>query len=333
MKFGVSLVPHDLTETAASARLAEELGFDYVGIPDSQSLWKELYLSLGVVAGATSKVGIGPTVTNALTRHPAVAASAIATLNEMSGGRAYFGIGSGDSAILNLGLRPARLKELQEYIEAIRTILSGESCDYKGRFIHVQWSENPVPIIMSAEGPKTLNLAGRIADAVIVHSGLSKDVLADTIARIREGECAAGRPEGTAKVWAFAKCNVADRREDAIDEIKMALAASGHHAFRFTLEGKNVPDELQESVMTLQGEYVPAQHEQLGETRNAVLSDELGLTEFLADRFAVVGTPEECLEKVRSIQDTGVDNLLILAISSDSDNIIRRFGEEVIAKL
>ena len=71
----------------------------------------------------------------------------------------------------------------------------------------------------------------------------------------------------------------------------------------------------------------------MGETRNAVLSDELGLTEFLADRFAVVGTPEECLEKVRSIQDTGVDNLLILAISSDSDNIIRRFGEEVIAKL
>ena len=251
----------------------------------------------------------------------------------MSGGRAYFGIGSGDSAILNLGLRPARLKELQEYIGAIRTILSGEPCDYKGRSIHVQWSENPVPIIMSAEGPKTLNLAGRIADAVIVHSGLSKDVLADTIARIREGEYAAGRPEGTAKVWAFAKCNVADRREDAIDEIKMALAASGHHAFRFTLEGKNVPDELQESVMTLQGEYVPAQHEQLGETRNAVLSDELGLTEFLADRFAVVGTPEECLEKVRSIQDTGVDNLLILAISSDSDNIIRRFGEEVIAKL
>ena len=333
MKFGVSLVPHDLRETAASAKLAEDLGFDYVGIPDSQSLWKELYLSLGVVAGATSTVGIGPTVTNALTRHPAVAASAIATLNEMSGGRAYFGIGSGDSAILNLGLRPARLKELQEYIEAIRTILSGEPCDYKGRSIHVQWSEHPVPIIMSAEGPKTLNLAGRIADAVIVHSGLSKDVLADTIARIREGECAAGRPEGTAKVWAFAKCNVADRREDAIDEIKMALAASGHHAFRFTLEGKNVPDELQESVMALQGEYVPAQHEQLGETRNAVLSDELGLTEFLADRFAVVGTSEECLEKVRSIQDTGVDNLLILAISSDSDNIIRRFGEEVIAKL
>jgi len=186
MKFGVSLVPHDLKETAASARLAEDLGFDYIGIPDSQSLWRELYLSLSVVAGATSKVGIGPTVTNALTRHPAVAASAIATLNEMSGGRAYFGIGSGDSAILNLGLRPARLKEMQEYIEAMRAILSGQSYEYKGREIHVQWSENPVPIIMSAEGPKTLALAGGIADAVIVHSGLNKEVLVDQLPKLEK---------------------------------------------------------------------------------------------------------------------------------------------------
>ena len=333
MKFGVGLVPHDLVETAASAELAESQGFEYVGIPDSQSLWRELYLSLSVVANATSRVRIGPTVTNALTRHPAVAASAIATLNEISGGRAFLGIGSGDSAILNLGLRPAKMADMREYILALRAILSGQSYDYKGRSIHVQWSENPVPIVMSAEGPKTLVMAGGIADAVIVHSGLTKDVLADTVAKIREGEKISGRPEGSAEVWAFAKCNISDKREDAIDEIKMALVASGHHAFRFTLEGKNVPEELEEAVMALQGEYVPAEHEQLGETRNAALSDELGLTDFLADRFAVVGTPDECLKKARIIQDAGVDNLLILAISSDSDNIIRRFGQEVIARL
>ena len=333
MKFGDGIVPHNLDETAASAKLAEDQGFDYIGIPDSQSLWRELYLSLSVVANATSKVRIGPTVTNALTRHPAVTASAIATLNEISSGRAFLGIGSGDSAILNLGLRPARMADMREYIQAVRTILLGQPYDYKGRPIHVQWSENPVPIVMSAEGPQTLVMAGEIADAVIVHSGLTKDVLADTVARIREGEESGGRPEGSAEIWAFAKCNISDNHEDAIDEIKMALAASGHHAFRFTLEGKNVPEELEEAVMALQGEYVPSEHEQLGETRNAALSDELGLTDFLADRFAVAGTPAECLEKARVIQDAGVDNLIILAISSDSDNIIRRFGQEVIARL
>ena len=64
----------------------------------------------------------------------------------------------------------------------MRAILSGQSYEYKGREIHVKWSENPVPIIMSAEGPKTLAMAGGIADAVIVHSGLSKEVLVETIA-------------------------------------------------------------------------------------------------------------------------------------------------------
>ena len=333
MKFGVGIVPHDLNETAVSARLAEDHGFDSIGIPDSQSLWRELYLSLSVVANATSKVRIGPMVTNAITRHPAVAASAIATLNEISSGRAFFGIGSGDSAILNLGLRPAKMSAIREYIDAVRVILSGQTCNYKGRSIHVQWSEKPIPIVMSAEGPKTLHMAGGIADAVIVHSGLTKDVLADTVTRIREGERDAGRPEGSAEVWAFAKCNISDKREDAVDEIKMALAASGHHAFRFTLDGKNVPEEFVEAVMALQGKYVAKEHEQLGETRNSALSDELGLTDFLADRFAVVCTPDECLEKVRMIQEAGVDSLLILAISSDSDNIIRRFGQEVIARL
>ena len=83
--------------------------------------------------------------------------------------------------------------------------------------------------------------------------------------------------------------------------------------------------------MVLQGAYVPAEHEAVGETRNAALSDELGLTDFLADRFAVVGTPGECLAKARTIADAGVDALLITAIGPKPDVIIRRFGEEVIA--
>ena len=113
--------------------------------------------------------------------------------------------------------------------------------------------------------------------------------------------------------------------------IKMALAASGHHAFRFTLDGKQVPKGLRESIAVLQREYVPAQHEELGPTRNAALTDELGLTDYLADRFAVVGTPDECREKVRSIEATGIDALLITAIGPRPGEIIRRFGEEVIA--
>ncbi len=333
MKFGVTMFPNNLEDVARGARLAEEMGFDHVGIADSQSLARELYVTLSVVAASTERVMLGPTVSNPLTRHPAVVASAVASLNELSKGRAFLGIGTGDSAVLNLGLRPARLAELHHYIQSVREMLAGDSAEYRGDRAHVRWSDTAVPIAMSAEGPRTLAMAGSIADAAIIHTGLTTDVLRDTVARIRDGERAAGREPGSAGVWAFAKCNIADNRDEAVDEIKMALAASGHHAFRFTLEGKSVPEEYREAVSVLHREYEAAEHEQVGQTRNATLTDELGLTEYFAERFAVVGTPEECRAKVRAIFESGVDVLLITAIGPSPQTIVRRFGEEVIAPL
>ena len=333
MKFGVTMFPNNLDDVARGARLAEEMGYDYVGIADSQSLARELYVTLGVVAASTERVMLGPTVSNPLTRHPAVAASAIASINELSRGRAFLGLGSGDSAVLNLGLRPARLAELGHYIQSVRDMLAGETAEFRGDRAHVRWSNTAIPIAMSAEGPRTLAMAGSVADAAIIHTGLTTDVLQDTVTRIREGERSAGREDGSTAVWAFAKCNIADDRDEAVDEIKMALAASGHHAFRFTLEGKNVPEQYREAVSILHHQYEAAEHEQVGRTRNATLTDELGLTDYFADRFAIVGTPEECRVKTRAIFDAGVDVLLITAIGPSPETIIRRYGEEVIAPL
>lgn len=332
MKYGVTLLPNSYDSFRRHVRLAESVGFDYIGVADSQSLFRELFVSLTVAAMETTRVHLGPSVTNPLTRHPAVMASAIASLQEISEGRAFLGIGTGDSAILNLGMRPARLQALREYINAVRTFLAGDSCEYLGREGHVRWSRTPAPIMMSAEGPRTLRTAGEIADQVMVHTGLTPEIMADTVAHVRAGEWNAGKSSGSTAVWAFAKCNIDDDRNAAIDEIKMALAASAHHAFRFTLEGKQVPPELHEAMLTIQGEYVPAEHEQIGDTRNAAISDALGVTDYLAERFAVVGTPAECREKVRQIGASGADVLQITAISHDPADIIRRFGEEVIAK-
>ena len=333
MKYGVTLLPTSYDAFRRHIRLAEAVGFDYIGVADSQSLFRELFVSLTVAALETERVQLGPSVTNPLTRHPAVLASAIASLQELSGGRAFLGIGTGDSAILNLGLRPARLRALRDYVAAVRTMLAGDTADYQGREVYVRWSRAPVPMMLSAEGPRTLRMAGAIADRVMVHTGLTPEILADTIAHIRAGEADAGKSAGGAEVWAFAKCNIASDRAAAIDEIRMALAASAHHAFRFTLEGKHIPAELREAMLAIQGEYVPAEHEQVGDTRNAAISDELGVTDYLADRFAVAGTPDECRAKVRQIADSGVDVLQITAISHEPADIIRRFGEEVIAKV
>ena len=333
MKFGVTLLPTSYESFRQHVRLAESVGFDHIGVADSQSLFRELIVSLTVAAMDTERVHLGPSVTNPLTRHPAVLASAIASLNELSGGRAFLGIGTGDSAILNLGLRPARLATLREYIAALRSFMAGEPGEYRGREGHVSWIREPAPIMMSAEGPRTLRIAGEIADRVMIHTGLTPEILEDTVAHVRAGEWHVGKPLGATQVWAFAKCNIANDHDAAIDEIKMALAASAHHAFRFTLEGKHIPEELHEAMMAIQGEYVPAEHEQVGDTRNSAITDEFGVTDYLADRFAVVGTPEECRAKVSQIASSGVDVLQITAISHEPADIIRRFGEEVIAKI
>lgn len=334
MQFGVTLFPGGSpAQMREWAHLAEDGGFDYIGVADTQSLGREVYVILTQLALETKKAALGPTVSNPITRHPAVTASAIASVNEVAEGRAFLGVGTGDSAILNLGLRPVKLAGMREFLTTMRALFSGETYSYQGSRIHTRWINSSVPLVLSAEGPKTLQLAGELADAALVHTGLTPQVLQDTVAQIRAGEKQAGRPPGTVKVWAFAKCNVADSREEAVGEIKMALAASAHHSFRFTLEGKHLSPELREPVTKLMQEYVPAQHEQVGKTRNAALSDELGLTDYLAERFAVVGTPQECRQQVEAIAAQGVDVLFLTAIGPRPDEILRRISQEVIAPL
>ena len=106
MKHGIAMLPPAPDTYAHWCRLSEEAGFDVIWVPDSQSLYRELYVSCAICAANTTRTLLGPNVTNPLTRHPATAASAIATVDEFSGGRALFGIATGDSAVLNLGSAP-----------------------------------------------------------------------------------------------------------------------------------------------------------------------------------------------------------------------------------
>jgi hypothetical protein len=123
VKFGVLIMPESVAGAAELARLAEDSGFDRVRLGDSQSVYRELYVCLGLAAAATSRVRIGPGVTNPITRHPVVTASAIASVDELSHGRAFLGIGAGDSAVYNLGMKGASVATLADAVTAIRELL------------------------------------------------------------------------------------------------------------------------------------------------------------------------------------------------------------------
>ena len=328
VRFGIVLLPESLDGFGALCREAETAGFDWLGVADSQSVFRELYVALTVAALHTERVRIGPLVTNPLTRHLVVTASAIASVDEVSGGRVALGLGSGDSAIYTIGAPPATLAGLEESIVTLRRLTSGETIARAGRTWRVHRATRRVPIYLAAEGPRSLELAGRVADGVIVGLGLTPEVIRLSLAAIERGARAAGRALEDLDVWWFAKTSLADRRDDAIEPIKMALAASANHAFRFTLDGKGVPVDLHAKIRALQREY-DAHHHEIPGARNASLPDRFGLTEFLVDRFAIAGAPGDCVAQIRRAMDAGARQFLITGFVPDPRAFVRRWRRDV----
>jgi len=333
-RLGLLCLPRSVAAAVADARLAEDVGFSLVGVADSQSVFREMYVTMALCAQATRRVRIGPSVTNPITRHPAVAASGIATLDEIAPGRAFFGLGSGDSAILNLAERPSTLSDLRAYVEAVRALHTRGETTWRGRLARLTWAKRAIPIYLSAEGPRTLELAGEIADGVIVNVGLEPALVKDAVARVHAGARRAGRDPASVDLWTMVRANVTDDVAAGVDEIRMELASNAHHVFRFTLEGKQVPPALADAILKVQKGYQPAAHEALGASPNAALLDgEPALRAYLAQRFAAVGPASVVADKLRAVVDAGISGLLVTGFVHERQALIRALGERVLSRL
>ena len=139
-EFGTVFITNNARTLGERVRRAEAAGFSWNGIGDTQSLFREMYVCLTVAALNTEKARIGPMVTNPVTRHPGVTASAMATLDELTGGRTFLGLGTRDTALVNLGQRPATVARLRRYITAVKGLLAGEEVEWDGGMAHTRWS-------------------------------------------------------------------------------------------------------------------------------------------------------------------------------------------------
>ena len=323
LRFGVNYLPGPAAETLRWAQAAEEAGFDVVGIADSQSVYRDVYMCLALCAAGTRRVRLGPRVINPLTRHPAVAAGAAATLAEMAPGRTLLGIGTGDSAVLNLGLTPSSRARLRAYVATVRELLETGRSAWEGRPVRMTWGGGGrVPVYLAASGPRMLRLAGEIADGVIINTGLTPDIVRDSIARVRAGAEAAGRRLEDVDLWWLPVANVRGDRAAAIDEVAMTLASAGSHLSRFTTEGKHVPDELHDAVVALGERYRPEEHSK-PDSSNRGLIRELGLLDYLADRFAVAGTVDECAAKIEAAAAAGARQFWMSIHFDDKERFLR----------
>ena len=160
----------------------DRLGYDALWLTDSSLHSRNCWAYLTLAARASARLALGTAVTNPVTRHPGVTAAAAATIAEISGGRFTLGIGAGDRPLLAVGHKPARLSDLEASISAVRALWAGSHVtmsaggfafdDAHYRFAPV---EPGIPVWVSATGPKTLELAGRVADGVILLAGLHPD--------------------------------------------------------------------------------------------------------------------------------------------------------------
>lgn len=188
---------------AADVRRAERLGWDAALQPDSQLRRRDTYVLLAAAAGATERITLGPLLANPVNRHPTVTASSIATIDELAPGRVLLGWGVGDTAVRLAGLRPARVAELEAGTRLMRALLAGESVEVgaarPARLPH----HRPVPVWIAAGGPKTLRMAGGVADGVFIRVGTHPANIATAVSAIRAGAAEAGRDPAAVKLGAI----------------------------------------------------------------------------------------------------------------------------------
>jgi alkanesulfonate monooxygenase SsuD/methylene tetrahydromethanopterin reductase-like flavin-dependent oxidoreductase (luciferase family) len=179
LKISLGIYPNETpADIIASAELADRMGFSTFWVLDSHLLFHEVYTLLGALAVSTTSIRLGTAVTNPLTRHPTVTAAAFSTLAELSGGRASLGISVGDSALKSMNLAPATMSVLADTVALCRTLLAGDPASFaEGKTAQLRHVGPGVPIYVAATGPKMLQLAGRIADGVILMNGIAPELI------------------------------------------------------------------------------------------------------------------------------------------------------------
>ena len=146
VRLGISAGLPDLRDSVRWARGAETLGFDLIGYGDSPCLLPELHVALGAIASVTERAVVCSTVTNPVTRHPSVSASAFGAAQQLAQGRIRYCVGTGDSATQLVGEAPASLSELEAHARAFRALTSGDDAHWHGRSFRLEWPVPPVPL-------------------------------------------------------------------------------------------------------------------------------------------------------------------------------------------
>ncbi|MGH3005869.1 MAG: LLM class flavin-dependent oxidoreductase [Gaiellaceae bacterium] len=292
------------------AELAEEAGLGGIWVGDSPVLWRELHVLLGAAAERTTRVRLGPAVTNPISRHIAVTASALMTLQELSEGRAALGLGLGASAVRTVGARPARLAELERAVGGLRAFWAGGEGG-----LGYGAGQPPIPVHVGASGPRMLELSGRIGHGCLAVVGLHPRQLEAARARI-----AAGEPAEGFELTFWVPFAVADDGAEAREDVKSYVARSLRHP----LPAELTPVE-QKAAEQVRASYAYGEHLAHGAAHARAVPDEI------VEDWAVAGTPEKCREQLERLDLRPGERLGLVPMGRDPKPAqVRRLLAEVL---
>ena len=343
--FGISLSPgtpllqeKDTRGFIDLAKMADDYGAEAVGTHDTAFIGGDAYVRATLLALGSSRARVGLRPTNPITREPQVMASFLASIDSLTGGRAFMDMASGDSAVLNIGYDVATRARIEDYVTCVRSLLATGEATYQGRPQRVRWASTVtrrrIPISICAEGPRMLHLGGRIGDGVVAGTGLLPEVIKDTVARIHAGAREAGRNPADVDVWFTTRTSLHEDRDLAIQNVKASVSSILNHSMRFGLDGKHVPDALRAKIQEYVDGYELYDHV-LQEGRNPKRMEQLGLTSYALERFALAGNASDWITRIEQIAEAGARKLWVSLRAADLDtqrHYMRVLGEQIMAR-
>jgi len=334
LRTGVLMLPsRPVGEMAALAARAEALGYDDVWLADER-FFREVYSSLVAFAGRTSRIRLGPCVTDPYSRHPALTAMAIATLDEIAGGRAVLGIGAGVSGLAELGIDSSRsATAIREAIGLIRRLLAGETVTLKGEQVNFNDgrldftpSRADIAIYVASQRAAGCRVAGRLADGAIMQGALAEPLVRFLRETVRAAAREAGRDPARVELVARLNACIHDDRAAARDVMRptivRSLAAQRRDFFTFVTAGLRVPDRLAEKLRGL------AYTHDLAPLR-AIAPD---IPDEFVDACTLTGPPAVVAADVVRIARAGITQVMIYPLGvteSGPETTVERFQREV----
>jgi 5,10-methylenetetrahydromethanopterin reductase len=328
-----------LRKVVSVAKLAEELGFAHFVHADQRfSGERDVFVALAADALNTATIKLGPFVSDPFSRIPAMLAAAVASLDELSGGRALLGLGAGGSGFAQMHLERRHVNAaLRETVTMIRALFSGETVNFDGRLYKLTNARlgfdvrRDIPILIASRSPLNLELAGEVADGAVIGTYVSKEQLAFAMEHVRAGAKKAGRRLEDVRLISWVYTSISDDGRQAVENVRpfvtQALVNTSPEAYPVILDGFDdaLPSFL-EKCRTMGRAGLEAAYQE-----RKYLTDEV------IKRFSVAGTAEDCIDKIKEIISFGINDIWLRCFSAphsevEHEKVIVPFAEKVMPR-